>query len=80
MTQNKTAAALELMRKNPGMTVYAAARKVGIAPTTLYAGKARAERLKAMTRCPCCDSPVTSFAVPESILAQLRAYRDKAGK
>lgn len=58
MKENKTAKALELMRQDPTLTVYGAAKACGISPTTLYAGKRRAEASEGLATCPCCGSKV----------------------
>lgn len=68
MKENRTAEALELMRNNPGMTVYAAAKQVGISATTLYAGKARAERNAGKVQCPCCGTMVEPGKISREVL------------
>ena len=68
MKENLTAKALELMRNNPEMTVYAAAKAVGIKPTTLYAGKLRAESRGDRVACPCCGSMVEPGKINREVL------------
>ena len=58
MKRNRTKEALDLMKKNPEMTVYAAAKEVGMTPTSLYAGKRRAEIAEKVERCQCCGQPL----------------------
>jgi hypothetical protein len=68
MKENKTAKALKLMEADPDMTVYAAAKAVGITPTTLYAGKMRANKTK--VTCPCCGGLVEPSKINREVLKQ----------
>jgi transposase-like protein len=64
---SKTQDALRLI-KDKGMTPYAAAREVGITPTTLYAAIRREEAKGAMAACPCCGTVVSSEKIDSSVL------------
>lgn len=50
---SKTQEALLLIREK-GLTPYAAAKEVGITPTTLYTAIKREEAKKIQEICPCC--------------------------
>lgn len=64
---SKTQDALRLIREK-GMTPYAAAKEVGITPTTLYAAIKREESKKAMEACPCCGSLVPAEKINRYVL------------
>lgn len=66
---SKTQDALRLMR-DKGMTPYAAAKEVGITPTTLYAAIKREEAKGVMTACPCCGSIVGSEKINRDVLKE----------
>jgi predicted transcriptional regulator len=55
MTKSKTQQALDLMQKNPGMTAYEAASKVGVGNAAVYQAL---RRTKGKTLCPCCGQVV----------------------
>jgi transposase-like protein len=71
MKENKTKKALEMLAKDPSLTIYQAAKDSGITPTTLYAGVKRAQARQNMHECPCCGSKVEKFLVAEGIVAQV---------
>ena len=75
MRANKTEQALKLLEENPGMSVYAAAKACGITPTTLYTGQNRARLKSLMLVCPCCDSEVREFKLPQVTIDQLKGWR-----
>lgn len=56
--------ALELIEKD-GLTVYAAAKKIGIPATSVYTARNRAEmkKLKGYIECPCCGSQVLASQI-----------------
>ncbi|MCK9511218.1 MAG: helix-turn-helix domain-containing protein [Pigmentiphaga sp.] len=64
---SKTQEALRLMH-DKGLTAYAAAKEVGITPTTLYAAIKREEAKGAMEACPCCGSMVRAERINRSAL------------
>lgn len=65
---SKTQDALLLIREK-GLTPYAAAKEVGITPTTLYAALKREEAKKATEICPCCGQVVREgFEIDRSVL------------
>lgn len=64
---SKTQDALRLMREK-GLTPYAAAKEVGITPTTLYAAIRREEAKGAMEACPCCGSMVPTERINRAVL------------
>ncbi len=52
---SKTKQALALLKENPELTPYQAAKQCGITPTTLYAAL---KRQAGRVHCPCCGSLV----------------------
>lgn len=64
---SKTQDALRLMRER-GLTPYAAAKEIGITPTTLYAAIRREEAKGAMEPCPCCGSVVPAEKINRDVL------------
>jgi len=50
-TISKTQQALQLLKDNPGMSAYAAAKQVGISKTAVYNAQ---NREKGRARCPTC--------------------------
>jgi predicted DNA-binding protein (UPF0251 family) len=70
MEMSKTQEALQLIR-DKGLTPYAAAKEVGITPTTLYAAIKREESKKAMDVCPCCGQVVREgFEIDRGVLKE----------
>jgi len=67
LDMSKTQDALRLM-KDKGLTPYAAAKEVGITPTTLYAAIRREEAKGAITACPCCGTLVQAEKINRSVL------------
>lgn len=67
MEMSKTQDALQLIR-DKGLTPYAAAKEVGITPTTLYAAIKREESKKVMEPCPCCGTMVPGERINRSVL------------
>lgn len=67
MEMSKTQDALQLIRDN-GLTPYAAAKEVGITPTTLYAAIKREASKMAMAACPCCGTMVPGERIKRSVL------------
>jgi hypothetical protein len=51
-----------------GLTPYAAAKKVGITPTTLYTAIKREEAKGTMEACPCCGSMVLTERIDRTVL------------
>jgi hypothetical protein len=64
---SKTQEAIRLMREK-GITPYAAAKEVGITPTTLYTGLKREEAKGTMKPCPCCGSVVPVDKINTAVL------------
>lgn len=64
---SKTQDALQLIREK-GLTPYAAAKEVGITPTTLYAAIRREEAKGAIASCPCCGSQVPAERINRDVL------------
>lgn len=64
---SKTQDALRLMRER-GLTPYAAAKEIGITPTTLYAAIKREEAKGNMASCPCCGSLVPAEKINREVL------------
>ena len=52
-SKSRTQAAIEWLEAHPGQTVYAAAKALGLAPTTLYRAVRQREATKDL-RCPTC--------------------------
>lgn len=67
MEMSKTQDALQLIREK-GLTPYAAAKEVGITPTTLYAAIKREASKMAMSACPCCGSLVPAEKINRDVL------------
>lgn len=64
---SKTQDALRLMREK-GLTPYAAAKEVGITPTTLYAAIRREEAKGVLAACPCCGTLVPGEKINRDVL------------
>ncbi|MBP6421639.1 MAG: hypothetical protein KA271_01985 [Propionivibrio sp.] len=65
---SKTQEALAYMTSNDGESVYAVAKRFGLAPTTLYTALAR-EKLKAQKEpCPCCGTLVPGERINRDVL------------
>ncbi|MBU1363953.1 MAG: helix-turn-helix domain-containing protein [Gammaproteobacteria bacterium] len=67
LEMSKTQDALRLMREK-GLTPYAAAKEVGITPTTLYAAIKREEAKGVITNCPCCGTLVPGEKINRDVL------------
>lgn len=67
LEMSKTQEALRLLREK-GLTPYAAAKEVGITPTTLYTAIKREEAKGAMAACPCCGSMVSAEKINRRVL------------
>ena len=67
---SKTEQALKLIEQ--GMTPYAAAKEIGITPTTVYNAMKRQEAAKAAGKvpCPCCGSTVPASQIDRSVLKE----------
>ncbi|MBK9783386.1 MAG: hypothetical protein IPP59_03870 [Betaproteobacteria bacterium] len=64
---SKTQLALQMLREDPDMTPYAAAKKAGIATSTLYVAMVREEAKKTKEHCPCCGQVVRAgFKIKET--------------
>jgi len=64
---SKTQDALRVMREKK-LTPYAAAKEVGITPTTLYAAIKREEAKGVLAACPCCGSLVPAEKINSDVL------------
>jgi hypothetical protein len=64
---SKTQDALRLMREK-ALTPYAAAKEVGITPTTLYAAIKREETKGVLAACPCCGTLVPAEKINRDVL------------
>lgn len=65
---SRTEQALKLIEE--GITPYAAAKQIGITPTTVYAAKRRQEAARAAGKvsCPCCGTTVPDSQIDRSVL------------
>jgi hypothetical protein len=54
--------------REKGITPYAAAKEVGITPTTMYAAIRREEAKGTMEPCPCCGSVVPTERINHAVL------------
>jgi len=67
LDMSKTQDALRLIREK-GLTPYAAAKEVGITPTTLYSAIKREEAKSEKQACPCCGTLVPNEKINREVL------------